>query len=423
MLEQVTAERAVEDLIEWHERRGEWSEGWRSHTGVGRSTLYLTEQEAIQLTDAMDALLAEFAEQRPLDDIASRPEGSVPVEFTLIVVPRKSTTEETDVARLRGALAEPGVRLLLGAGLISLSGDWVLRVGLAYYVYVLTGSTVASAAMLLASFIPQIALSSLAGVFVDRWDPKRTMVVTNLALAAGLLPLLLVRHPSDVWVVFVVVAWEGAVQQFFAPAEQKMLPLVADPAQLPTVNALYGQNRDASRLLGAALGGTLVAAGGLVPVVLADLASFLIAAAFCLSLPLVQSGRRPAPTGRGWTNLGSRIRELRDEWADGLRLSTRESVLRALLIFLAIVSVGEGVMGTLFAPFVRSVLHGSGSDFGLINAAQAAGESAGALWPRRSVADLTPWPPFPTARSHLAPSTSSCSCIPWAGPPCGRQRC
>jgi hypothetical protein len=93
VLEQVTAERAVEDLIEWHERKGEWSEGWRSHTGVGRSTLYLTEQEAIQLTDAMDALLGEFAEQRPLDDIASRPEGSVPVEFTLIVVPRKSTTE------------------------------------------------------------------------------------------------------------------------------------------------------------------------------------------------------------------------------------------------------------------------------------------------------------------------------------------
>lgn len=283
------------------------------------------------------------------------------------------------MARLRGALAQPGVRLLLGAGLVSLSGDWVLRVGLAYYVYALTGSTVASAGMLLASFIPQIALSSLAGVFVDRWDPKRTIVVTNLTLAGGLLPLLLVRHPRDVWVVFVVVAWEGAVQQFFAPAEQKMLPLVADPAELPTVNALYGQNREVSRLLGAALGGAVVAAGGLVPVVLADLASFLIAAALCLSLPVVESGRRPASTGRGWTTLGSRIRELRHEWADGLRLSTRESVLRALLIFLAIVSVGEGVMGTLFAPFVRSVLHGSGGDFGLINAAQAAGGIGGGL--------------------------------------------
>ena len=93
VLEQVTAERAVEDLIDWHERREDWSEGWRSHTGVGRSTLYLTEEEVIELTGAIDALLAPYAEQRPLDDIASRPEGSVPVEFTLIVVPRKSTTE------------------------------------------------------------------------------------------------------------------------------------------------------------------------------------------------------------------------------------------------------------------------------------------------------------------------------------------
>ena len=282
------------------------------------------------------------------------------------------------MARLRGALAEPGVRLLLGAGLISLSGDWVLRVGLAYYVYALTGSTVASAGMLLASFIPQILLSSLAGVFVDRWDPKRTMVVTNLALAGGLLPLFLVTHPLGVWVVFVVMAWQGAVQQFFAPAEQKMLPLVAAPTQLPTVNALFGQNRDASRLLGAALGGVLVAAGGLVPVVIADLASFLIAAGLCLMLPVVAAGRRLS-AGRGWITLGGRIRALREEWTEGLRLSTRESVLRALLIFLAIVSVGEGVMGTLFAPFVRSVLHGSGGDFGLINAAQAAGGIGGGL--------------------------------------------
>jgi Na+/melibiose symporter-like transporter len=282
------------------------------------------------------------------------------------------------VSRLRDAIAQPGVRPLLGAGLISLSGDWVLRVGLAYYVYALTGSTVASAATLLASFIPQILLSSLAGVFVDRWDPKRTMVFTNPALAGGLLPLLLVGHPRDVWVVYVVMAWEGTVQQFFAPAEQKMLALIADSSHLPTVNALYGQNRDTSRLVGAALGGVLVAAGGLGPVVIADFASFLIAAALCSVLLEVAAGH-PLASGRGWTAVRGRIRELREEWADGLRLSTRESVLRALLVFLAIVSVGEGVMGTLFAPFVRSVLHGTGADFGWINAAQAAGGIGGGL--------------------------------------------
>lgn len=92
VLEQVTAERAVEDLVDWHERRANWPHGWREHTGVGRTTLYLTEDELARLTDAIDALLLEYAEQRPLDDISSRPEGSVPVDLTLIVVPRQPTS-------------------------------------------------------------------------------------------------------------------------------------------------------------------------------------------------------------------------------------------------------------------------------------------------------------------------------------------
>jgi predicted MFS family arabinose efflux permease len=277
------------------------------------------------------------------------------------------------VARLRSAVAQPAVRSLLAAGLVSLTGDWVLRVGLAYYVYALTGSTVASAVTLLASFVPQIVLSSLAGVFVDRWNPKRTMVATNLLLAVGLVPLLLVSRASDVWVVYLVMAWEGIVQQFFAPAEQKTLPRAADPELLPTVNALFSQNRDASRLLGAALGGLLVAAGGLAPVVLVDAASFVIAAALIAGIRLPTS----APKPRSTVSLRCRARELRDEWIDGLRLSGRERVLRTLLVFLAVVSVGEGTMGTLFAPFVRSVLHGTGAAFGLINAAQAVGGIGG----------------------------------------------
>ena len=87
------------------------------------------------------------------------------------------------MARLRGAIAQPGVGLLLGAGLISLTGDWVLRVGLSYYVYALTGSTLASAGMLLASFIPQIALSSLAAE-----EPTAHLALSN-TIRPGLIGL------------------------------------------------------------------------------------------------------------------------------------------------------------------------------------------------------------------------------------------
>lgn len=153
---------------------------------------------------------------------------------------------------IRRALGQPGLRLLLGAGLVSVTGDWILRVGLAYYIYVLTGSTLASAVMLLASFVPQIALSSLAGVFADRWDSKRTMVVTNLLLAAGLLPLLAVHRASQVWIIYLVVTAESCVQQFFAPAQQSVIPVLVADDHLVTANALGGQVSDVSRLAGSA---------------------------------------------------------------------------------------------------------------------------------------------------------------------------
>jgi Na+/melibiose symporter-like transporter len=277
---------------------------------------------------------------------------------------------------IRTALGHSGLRLLLGAGLISLTGDWVLRVGLTYYIYVLTGSTLASAAMLLASFIPQIALSSLAGVFVDRWDAKRTMVVSNLLLAAGLLPLLAVHDAADVWIVYIVITWESCLAQFFIPAEQSLLPSLVDDRQLVTANALTGQTRDVSRLLGSAVGGVAAAAGGITALAFTDIASFLLAAAL---IARIATGRRqPGPAG-GASSLRARLAQLRTEWVDGIRLSGRQQALRVILIFLAVTSVGEGIMGTLFAPFVRSVLHGSSQDYGFIVSAQAIGGITGGL--------------------------------------------
>ena len=279
---------------------------------------------------------------------------------------------------IRTALGRPGLRLLLAAGLISLTGDWVLRVGLAYYIYVLTGSTLASALMLLASFIPQIALSSLAGVFVDRWDSKRTMIVANLLLAAGLLPLIAVHSAAQVWIVYAVVAVQSCVQQFVTPAQQSLLPALVDDASLVTANALNGQAGDVSRLAGSAAGGVLAAAGGIAALTFTDIASFLLAAVLISRIGGQRRARGPEAAA-GPRSMSARLTQLRAEWADGLRLAGRERVLRVVLIFLAVTCVGEGIMATLFAPFVRSVLHGTGPDFGIIVSAQAVGGIAGGL--------------------------------------------
>ena len=260
------------------------------------------------------------------------------------------------------------LRLVLSAGIISMTGDWILTIGLIYTVYAATGSTVASALAMASAFAPQVLLGAVAGVFADRWDRKRTMIAADLLLTAGLLPLLLVRGAAQVWIVFAVMFWEGAVQQFFSPAQQAMVPRLVPDDELVTANAASGQVANVSRLAGSALGGLLAAFGGLLAVTLADAASFLASAA--LLAKVRTSGRTASrPGGPVRARLGQVGADLRD----GLRLATRHRMLRVLMIFALVTSVGEGAMSTLFTPFVEHVLHGTPQDLGLIIAAQAVG--------------------------------------------------
>src|SRR4051794_29305935 len=119
------------------------------------------------------------------------------------------------------------LRLVLGATLISVTGDWMLRTGIAYQIYVLTGSTLASAAAVLASLLPKIALGSVAGVYADRWDRRRIMIGTNLLMVAALAPLLAVREADQAWLVYAVLAVQSCLAPFFASAEAALVPTLA----------------------------------------------------------------------------------------------------------------------------------------------------------------------------------------------------
>jgi len=271
----------------------------------------------------------------------------------------------------------PDLRLLLGAGLVSMTGDWLLGVGLAYSVYALTGSTLASAAALLSSFVPQVLVGSVAGVFVDRWDRRRTMVVTNLLLAVGLLPLLLVSGADRIWVVYVVLAVQSCIEVFFSPAEQALLPRVVDDADLVAANGLNAQIRNLARLFGSGLGGVIAAAGGIRAIAVADAATFLVAA--LLVTRLRTSGRAVADALDEALDedaaevVRGRFSALVEEWREGFRTVGDNYVIRTLVIALLITSAGEGIMGTLFAPYVRHVLHASGQVYGVITGVQAIG--------------------------------------------------
>jgi Na+/melibiose symporter-like transporter len=262
-------------------------------------------------------------------------------------------------------------RLLLTAGLVSLTGDWVLTIGLTFSVYALTGSTLASGAMVLAAFAPQL-LGSLAGVFVDRWNRKITMVVTDVLLAVGLLPLLLVHDASRVWIVYLVALWESSVEQFFTPAERAAVPHLVDEDELVAANGANGQIQGIARLVGSALGGVAAGFGGLTAVAVVDGASFLVSAGL-----LVLIRALPKAPERG--EVRQRLAAVGQEWRAGIQVVLRKPLLRLIFVFLAVTSIGEGVVTTLFAPFLTGVLHAGAAAYGVILALQAVGGIAGGL--------------------------------------------
>jgi MFS family permease len=280
-------------------------------------------------------------------------------------------------------LRQRNFALLWFAGLISVTGDWILNIGLPIYVYLLTRSVLDLSITLLASSIPNILLGSVAGVFVDRWNRKRTMVITNLLLALALLPLLLARTPDRVWIIYLVAFVETCLEQFFTPAQNAFLPTLLDEAQLVPANSLISLGSNFARLVGPALGGLIAAVFALNGIVLADAASFLVA---CILVSFITNAPKLAAKEAEQEHLApvvdaekGAIANLWHEWVDGMRVIGSERTLSVLLAMFSLTMLGEGVFGVLYPVFVYRILHGGALQIGQLMSAQAIGGLLGGV--------------------------------------------
>jgi MFS family permease len=164
------------------------------------------------------------------------------------------------------------------AGALSLVGDWIILIALPVHVYTLTGSTLATGGSFAAYVLPRLLFGSVGGTLVDRSDRRRTMVLSDLARAALTLPLLLVQSSDTLWVVYAVVLGHATLGQLHAPAEAALVPRLVGSERLVEANALSTATGGAIRLFGPALGGALMGSLGFGAAVLADAASFALAA-------------------------------------------------------------------------------------------------------------------------------------------------
>jgi predicted MFS family arabinose efflux permease len=274
---------------------------------------------------------------------------------------------------MRRVLRTRGFARLWLASLISLTGDWVLFAALPYEMYRRTGSTVTTAAIVIAALVPAVAFGSLAGVLVDRWDRRRTLIAVNIVQGAALLPLLGLEQIGTA-AAYVTVVIAASMKALFVPAEVAFVPEILGDhvADLATANALRGLGDNSARLIGPAAGGFLVALGGLGPVVAVDLVSFAIAAVLIAGIASPpRRGRRIRARDAG--------RRLFADWRAGARAAVQSRLLRATLIFALLIGAADGIYGTLAVPFVTRMLQSDSIVYGGLLAAQAIGGLAGSL--------------------------------------------
>jgi hypothetical protein len=274
-----------------------------------------------------------------------------------------------------GPVRHPAFARLWLAGAVSETGDWLLLIALPVHVLQLTGSALVTSTVFLLGLLPGLVVGPLAGVLVDRWDRRRTLIAVSLAQAALLLPLLAVRGHQQLWILYAVTAAEAALGHLFQPAKNAQVPALVPAEELVAANSLTGLTDNLARLVGGTLGGVVLELGGLGGIVAGDAASFLIAAA------LLAGGRSPAraaapPSGRQAPGPGL---GLLGQWVAGLRLIRRDSRLLGALVVTAIASVAQGIFVVLFVVFVIQLLHGGPPEVGLLRGVQAIGALLGGL--------------------------------------------
>ncbi len=272
-------------------------------------------------------------------------------------------------------LRQRNFALLWAGGLISGTGDWLLMIGLPIYVYLLTGSALQTSTLFMVELLPTILLGSVAGVFVDHWDRRRTLVIGNALQGILLLSLLAVHSVAHLWLVYVVALIESVISQFTGPAASALLPNLVGEEHIVSANALVSVNNNLARLVGSPLGGFIVGFWSLTGVVLLDSASFF----FAMVMIVAVSASPKRPEASAAEASPSPVLAVWREWLSGLALVPRSRVISSLFFIASLQAAAQGIFLVLYVIFVLKILRGGATGVGVLRGVQAIGGFLGGV--------------------------------------------
>jgi len=268
------------------------------------------------------------------------------------------------------ALRARNYKLFFTGQSISLIGTWMTRIAMSWLVYRLTGSAVLLGVVGFASQIPVFVLGPIAGVWVDRWDRHRTIVITQILamIQSFALAALTLAHIVTVWELIALALMQGIINAFDMPARQAfVIQMVEQRADVANAIALNSSMVNAARLLGPAIAGVVVAAVGEGYCFLIDGISYIAVIISLLMMRItVPQVRQPQ-------------RHIAHELMEGWRYAVGSVPIRSILVNLAIVG-SFGMPYTVLMPiFASKILHGGPHTLGFLMASTGVGALAGAL--------------------------------------------
>jgi MFS transporter, DHA3 family, macrolide efflux protein len=252
--------------------------------------------------------------------------------------------------------------------LISAMGSALTALAASILVYRVTSSALSVGLMLVATSGPTVLIGLVAGVFVDRYDRKRIILISDL-LRATLIFLIPVLIPFNINWLYVIVALTSAITQFFDSAHASILPEVASEKELAAATSLMTISSMGSTTVGFATAGLIAASSHI------EWAFYLDGASFLISAVLILLTRVPPMPVAENTSLGAIGKNLRA----GLNVVATTPILRSLFIVIAPIYLIFGLEISLLLPFTLRELGGTEFHFGLQEAAEAIGIAIGSL--------------------------------------------
>ncbi len=266
--------------------------------------------------------------------------------------------------------------LLWVGQLISVSGDWLLTIAVPFFVYQLTGSLLQTGLTYMVELLPRLLVGPLAGVFVDRWNRRSTMLMIDLLRALVLCLLFFVHNSSTVPLIYVAMFLQATLSQFFTPASNALLPNIVDREHLVTANSAMSLNEALTRLIGPPIGGFLLALLGLTGMVIVDSLTYLFSACMIWLIVTPQSLNR-SPNSP--LSFHENVVEVGHEWMTGLRLITEKPLLKGIFVIAVFVMFAQGILNAILVVFTKQYMHQGAVAYGWMITSQGIGSFIGAI--------------------------------------------